>query len=353
MNILIVKTSSLGDIIHAFPVLIFLKNKFPDATIDFVVEKPFAELVLNHPNVSHVIQVSTREWRKSFSNAVQGIKKLRADIRQKKYDVCFDLQCNMKSGFIVSQVIAKDKVGFGFKTAIEWPNCFFNRIRYNPAKDCNVRDENLYIIKEYYKSKETELAPDVKLKISFSEKEIIENILKHPAICKKPKVLVCPGSIWKNKQITPDAMIGFLEKLQEHLECSFIFAWGSPNEKEYVQELESHFPQNGMIIDKLSLATLQNLMSEMQLVIAMDSLPLHLAGTTSVSTFSFFGPSNASKFMPIGDAHKAFQGTCPYGRNITRRCPVTRTCKTGACLRTVTSDQLFQSYLSQTIFKHL
>lgn len=348
MNILIVKTSSLGDIIHAFPVLNFLKNKFPNATIDFVVEKPFAELVLNHPYVGHVIQVNTREWRKGFSNAIQGIKKLRADIRQKKYDVCFDLQCNMKSGFIVSQVKAQDKVGFGFKTAIEWPNCLFNRIRFNPPRDCNVRDENLHIVKEYYQSKDCELAPDVKLTISPSEKEIIENILINPAICNKPKVLVCPGSIWINKQITPDAMVGFLKKLQEHLHCSFIFAWGSLKEKEYVEGLQNIFSSNGMILDKLSLPSLQNLMSEVQLVIAMDSLPLHLAGTTGVATFSFFGPSNASKYMPLGDTHKAYQGTCPYGRTITRRCPIIRTCKTGACLRTVTSDQLFQSYLTQT-----
>lgn len=347
MNILIVKTSSLGDIIHAFDAINYLKNQFPQSTIDFVVEKPFADLVLNHPSINRVIQVNTREWRKSFSKAFYGIRSLRNDLRQKEYDVCFDLQCNMKSGFIVLQVRAKEKVGYGFKTAIEWPNCLFNRIRFNPSKDCNVRDENLYLVKEYFKSKEKIAVSDLKLTITTAEKETIESILRNPIISNKPKVLVCPGSIWKNKQITPDAMKVFLNKLQEHLQCSFILAWGSSKEKEYVEDIKEIFPETSIILEKLSLPCLQNLMSEIQLVIAMDSLPLHLAGTTKVSTFSFFGPSSSFKFMPMGDHHKAFQGTCPYGRTISRRCPVIRTCKTGACLRSVSGDELFNSYLKQ------
>jgi len=83
----------------------------------------------------------------------------------------------------------------------------------------------------------------------------------------------------------------------------------------------------------------------MQLVIAMDSLPLHLAGTTNTKTFSFFGPSSSAKFMPMGEQHHAFQGSCPYGKVIQRRCPIIRTCKTGACLRGISSDTLFDAFL--------
>jgi heptosyltransferase-1 len=348
MNILIVKTSSLGDIIHAFPVLSYLKQKLPDCKIDFVVEKSFAELVLQHPLIDNVIEVNTKQWRKSFLNAYKGIKKFRSAIRLKKYDVSFDLQCNMKSGLIISQIRAKHKVGFGFKTAIEWPNCLFNTIHFNPPKICNVRDENLFLVKEYFNDGFKSF-PDYKitLKISGDEKALINGIILNPKISMKPQVLVCPGSIWKNKQITQDAMKSFLKLLQGNLDCSFIFAWGSDKEKEYVEELYVIFSDSSLIIDKLSLPCLQNLMGKMQLVIAMDSLPLHLAGTTGVSTFSFFGPSSSSKYMPAGQQHHAFQGSCPYGRTIERRCRIIRTCETGACLRTVSGDVLFKAYLKQ------
>ncbi len=147
--------------------------------------------------------------------------------------------------------------------------------------------------------------------------------------------MVCPGSMWQNKQITIEAMKVFLSKLEKHLNCSFIFVSGTEKEKEYVNELVKLFGESSLCLGRLHLAVLQNLMAKMKLVIAMDSLPLHLAGTTDVATFSFFGPSSSTKYKPLGKNHHAFQGVCPYGRQIQRLCPVLRTCKTGACLREV------------------
>ncbi len=341
MKILIVKTSSLGDIIHAYPVLSYLKKYFPESTIDFVVEKPFAELVSNHPFVNKVIEVNTKEWRKKFSAFYKGVSDFRKTLRSQTYDVCFDLQCNLKSGLIVAQVKAKHKVGFGFKTAIEWPNCIFNNIRFNPPKACNVREENLFLVKEYFKI-ESDTFENTNLRISDHDKEHINDLLL--SISNPTKIMVCPGSIWQNKQISKETMIDFLKKVEAHKNCNFLFMWGSLKEKEYAEELKANFPKS-LVVDRLSLSALQNLMSHMQLVIAMDSLPLHLAGTTNTPTFSFFGPSSSAKFMPMGEHHHAFQGSCPYGRVIQRRCPIIRTCKTGACLREVTSDILFRSFM--------
>ncbi len=347
MNILIVKTSSLGDIIHAYPVLSYLKEKYPDACIDFIVEKPFSELVTNHPHVSNTILIDTKKWRKNLKSAFQGIKNLRQEIQKKEYDICFDLQCNMKSGVIVSLVRCKNKVGFGFKTAVEKPNCLFNNIRFNPIKTCNVRDENLHIVKSYFNDHHNPyFEKPITLKISEQDKLIIDAVLTS-IHSDKPKVMVAPGSIWQNKQVAPQALQTFLKRLEAHLNCSFIFVWGSAKEKEYVEELKKNFT-HGIVIDKLSLSALQNLMAKMDLVIAMDSLPLHLAGTTDVSTYSFFGPSSAAKFMPLGKQHHAFQGSCPYGRIIQRRCPILRKCKTGACLREISGDELFANFILHT-----
>lgn len=345
MKILIVKTSSLGDIIHAYPVLDYLKTLYPDCFIDFVVEKPFAELVVNHPHVRKAIVVNTKQWRKNPSTFLQGVKHLKKELGEVTYDVSFDLQCNLKSGLIVSLVNAKNKVGFGFRTAIEWPNCFFNRTRFNPPKSCNVRDENIFLVKEHFKS-EVKILNSPPLDIHDLEQEQIDQILANPVLT-KPLVMVCPGSIWQNKQIKKETMIEFLKKVEAHKKCSFLFIWGSAQEKEYATELQANFKQS-IIVERLSLSALQNLMGHMGLVIAMDSLPLHLAGTTNTPTFSFFGASSAAKFMPMGEQHQAFQGKCPYGRVIQRRCPVIRTCKTGACLREVSAETLFKAFQGGT-----
>jgi len=66
MRILVVKTSSLGDIIQAFPVLDYLKQCQPSCEIDWVVEHPFAELVSSHPLIHQAIVIETKKWRKNF-----------------------------------------------------------------------------------------------------------------------------------------------------------------------------------------------------------------------------------------------------------------------------------------------
>ena len=65
MRVLLVKTSSLGDVVHNLPVASDIRRLFPDATIDWVVEEGFAEIPRLHPAVANVIPVAVRRWRKS------------------------------------------------------------------------------------------------------------------------------------------------------------------------------------------------------------------------------------------------------------------------------------------------
>ena len=92
-------------------------------------------------------------------------------------------------------------------------------------------------------------------------------------------------------------------------------------------------------------------MASVDMVIAMDSLPLHLAGTTETPTFSIFGASSANKYKPKGKKHLAFQGTCPYKRTFERRCPVLRTCSTGACIRDLHGEELFHYFLQNELLR--
>lgn len=353
MKILLVKTSSLGDIIHVYPVLSYLKTKFPDAEIDFVVEKPFADIVKSHPLVTKTIEVDTKEWRKSMKSAWKGISDLRNAFKDRSYDLLFDLQGNFKSGLIVHFAKAREKIGFGFKTTAEWPNALFLDTHINPKKCINIREEYLSLVRDYFKDhdKNSLLNSEITLKISEDEQETLLKILSNPQLKLKKKIMVCPGTFWKNKQISEEAIFKFLECFKAIEDVFFIFVQGSQKEKELVDRLNDQFLDSSLVLEKMKLPLLQNLMSKMDLVIAMDSLPLHLAGTTNVSTYSFFGPSLASKYMPIGPNHFAFQGTCPYEKKFEKRCPMLRKCSTGACLKNPTGDALFQEF--SKVFKKL
>lgn len=347
-SILIVKVSALGDLIHTFPTIAFLRDRFPKAQIDWVVEQPFAEMIKAHPEVHQVYPIQTKKWRQNFfrKDNRKEILTFRKKIREQKYDVVFDLQGNLKSGLITSQVKAKAKVGFGSLTVPEWPNLFFTSYHYNPPLGKNIRDDYLFLIQSFLGDSSPFEHPSVHLQVALEMQNQIHEMLQLPALQMKKKVLVCPGAFWRNKQLNEESLLYLLLKMQNYLSCSFLFAWGSEPEFGLVNRLHQHFADTSYLIPKLPLPVLQNLMSCMDLIVAMDSMPLHLAGTTATPTFSVFGPSSALKYRPKGMQNFSMQGNCPYGRSFEKRCPILRSCETGQCIRGIMGKELFANFHS-------
>lgn len=102
MRILLVKTSSMGDVIHALPVVDDIRRAHPDAVIDWVVEEAYAELVRLHPGVGRVIPVALRRWRAApLTRRTRGEwRALRTALRMHAYDAIIDLQGLIKSAWI-------------------------------------------------------------------------------------------------------------------------------------------------------------------------------------------------------------------------------------------------------------
>ena len=266
MRILIVKTSSLGDIIHAFPVLSFIKKLYPHAEIDWIVEKPFAGLVGAHPLVSKIWTVETKKWRKGIFKPSfwKEIRQLKKDVNARNYDVLFDLQGNIKSALICSQLCVKTKVGYGWQTVHEKPNVFFMDQHFDPPKGVNIRDDNLFLVQSYFKEMSPHEDQGVYLKISTEEEQLISRILSDPRLASRKRLMICPGSAWRNKQVTREALEEFLRLLAKRRDYAFLFVWGTPEEKELVSQLQQHHPDESVVIDRLALPVLQNLMGRVK-----------------------------------------------------------------------------------------
>ncbi|UCV28248.1 lipopolysaccharide heptosyltransferase I [Ferribacterium limneticum] len=105
MRILIVKTSSLGDVIHNLPVLSDIRRHFPDAEIDWCVEESFSAIPRLHPGVGTIIPVAIRRWRKNLLKAAtwREIAEFRRLLQVCAYDAVVDTQGLLKSALIASQ----------------------------------------------------------------------------------------------------------------------------------------------------------------------------------------------------------------------------------------------------------
>lgn len=321
MKVLVVKTSSLGDIVHTFPCIDWLKAHIPHLSLSWMVEKPFAALLKSHSHIDRVYEVNTKAWRRG--RELSGLFSLRKQLQKETFDLAIDLQGNLKSGLLLTLVQAQRKAGLGWKSVPEKINCLFTKERFSPKKGGDKRAFYLSVLKDLFGIEKEAPSPTL-LTLTDIESQSLKS-LQAQILSKPDPIFIAFGSFWENKKLP--------HPLWERLVGSHTNVWttyGSPAEEEEALNLQKRLPHLS-ILPKLSLPLLQNLFPSFKQVIGVDSLLLHLAGTTKVETLGLFGPSSAKVYAPKGA--KTLQGPCPYHLTWQERCPRLRTCATAACIK--------------------
>jgi len=120
MRILLIKTSSLGDVVHNLPVVTDLRANFPNAAIDWVVEEAYTDIVGLHPDVRHSIPVALRRWRKSLldANTWRELRAFRAGLQMQSYDSVIDTQGLLKSALLARMARGR-RCGYAASSARE------------------------------------------------------------------------------------------------------------------------------------------------------------------------------------------------------------------------------------------
>jgi heptosyltransferase-1 len=115
LKILLVRVSSLGDVLHNLPMVADILRHHPDAIIDWVVEEGYVSLVRLNPHVRKIIPFALRRWRKSLGKAETRaeIRVFFRTLREERYDYVFDTQGLLKTGIIMGAAHGRHKVGLG------------------------------------------------------------------------------------------------------------------------------------------------------------------------------------------------------------------------------------------------
>ncbi len=281
MKIAIVKLSALGDIIHAMVALQFIKQHFPDSTIDWVVEESFKGVLVNNPDINkiHTVNIKKAKQKKSFVLLFQELKKLR---KLQKYDVVIDAQGLIKSA-IVSRLVKSNRVsGFDKHSIRESLASILYSHTTTIAYDANTIDRNIRVICN-------------PLNIKVSSQEIIHkkpflftrSSVKIPG---KPYIVFIIGSTWESRNYPKEKFVQIAQSLQ--INC--LVAWGSSSEKVKANWMakQSEFIN---VLPKLDLDDLKQIIQCSSLLIGNDTGPTHMAWGLNVPSITLFGPTPVNR----------------------------------------------------------
>ena len=135
MRVLIIKLTSMGDLMHALPALTDASKKIPNIEFDWVVDESFSEVPLWHPKVKSVITTNHRSWKKNFFSAslIKELRSIKSSLNNINYDAVIDMQNNLKSAAL-SFLINGNVHGLDKDSAREYPSHISYKFKYEVSK---------------------------------------------------------------------------------------------------------------------------------------------------------------------------------------------------------------------------
>lgn len=334
MRVLIVKMTSLGDVIHTLPALTDAAKAHPNIEFDWVVEKPFAEIPSWHAHVKRVIPVALRQWRKApFSKATrEAFRTFVKDIRQNSYDLIIDPQGLLKSAGVACLARGK-RVGFAKPCAREpLASLFYNtRIQVDPKAHAIDRVRALFAEALGY---------------TFDPNTINYGMTQVPKRYdfKLKTILLLHGTTWPTKHWPDDQWRALAERFTQAgmaVKC----VWGNEAEKSRADMICQNLPEAG-VMPKLTLSEIASLLHAVDAVVAVDTGIGHLAAALHKPTVSIYGPTNPALTGTRGPNQVHVQEMLPCTPCMQEQC-------THPDLKRLHKTPCMAKVLPETIFKHI
>ena len=321
-KILVVKPSSLGDIVHSLPFLNSLKTCFPKAEIHWVIAKGLEGLLECHPMVDKLIVINKDMWKElsRTKDTIREVRQLLKDIRSEQYDLAVDLQGLFRSGIIT--MATRAPVRMGFSEAREGSRLFYN-VRVKGGKDVHAVERYLKLAGALGCDEKNILFPFSLCRGGMKNLEDITGGLKEYAV-------IVPGARWGTK-IWPAANFGGIASL---LPVQSIVIGSRSDSLIAEKVVQASGGKAVSLAGKTSLAELIELMRHATLVVSNDSGPLHIAAGFRVPVVAIFGPTSPVRTGPYGDGNIVIKSDAACAPCFKRHCKDMR-CMTGISVEMV------------------
>lgn len=282
MRVLLIKTSSLGDVIHALPALTDAARALPGIQFDWVVEEGFAEIPAWHPAVAEVIPVAVRRWRKNLWQTVKTgeWRRFKQRLRAKPYDLVIDAQGLLKSAWLTRYTDAP-VAGLDKNSAREpLASRFYDQTHAVPRGQHAVER-----LRQLFGQALGYAVPAGLGDYGLDRARLCSTAGDNP-----PYVLFLHGTTWDSKH-WPELYWRQLAERMAGLGLQVHLPWGNPVEKARAERIAQGL-EHAVVLPRLNLAGVAQVLANAQACVAVDTGIGHLAAALDVPTLSLFGPTN-------------------------------------------------------------
>ena len=281
---LLVRLGSLGDIIHALPAAGALRDSFPDAQIDWVVDEKWARLLEGNPDISNVIVLN----RKSAGGIRGTVQKLRGA----NYSCAIDFQALYKSALLPFWARVPRRIGFKSSYAREGLAALLYTQTLNPRGPHKV-DHNLTLVESTGAHAVRVRFP---LAIRAEDEEIVSRALATQDL--KNFFVLNPGGGWRSKCWPAERYGELHRRLYESHGWRGVLTFG-PGEQELAEQAKRAAAGSPLTSIDVGLGPLMGLLRRAKFVVSADTGPLHLASALGTPTIGLFGPTDPARNGPF------------------------------------------------------
>ncbi|HUN56153.1 MAG TPA: lipopolysaccharide heptosyltransferase II [Smithella sp.] len=332
MNILIIKLSAIGDVIHTLPSLAALRQLYPDAHITWVVEEAAADLIKDHPYLDAVLVSRRKRWSKDilrgrFRQPLKAIRSFIKALRQRHYDLVIDFHGLFKSSMIV--FLSRGKRKLGYNSMQELSGLFLNE---KITENMNRHAIDRYLDFPRYLGAQIDGAKFV-LPSNHEAQVKVQNLLCKYNLEDKNFIAINPVALWETKLWNNEKFAHLADLINDKLQMKVVF---TGYEKKPIESITSLMTTEKINLGgQTSLPELACLYQKAKMVISTDSGPMHLAAAVGTPVIALFGPTEPARTGPYGFGHTVIRSKLPCSPCYLKKC------STRKCMEDISIEQVF------------
>ncbi|WP_416777016.1 lipopolysaccharide heptosyltransferase RfaC [Xenorhabdus budapestensis] len=283
MRVLLVKTSSMGDVLHTLPALTDAMQYIPGIQFDWVVEEGFAQIPTWHSAVENVIPVAIRRWRKNWfrKDIREERARFREQLQQRKYDAIIDAQGLLKSAFLVTRLTHGPKHGYDKKSIREPLASFFYDQRHSVSKQQHAVERIRALFAEslgYPKP------------IESGDYSIAHHFLNQQSESGNDYLVFLHATTRDEKHWSENHWRQLITEIQP-TGMRIKLPWGAEHEYQRALRLANGFPHVD-VLPKLTLAEVAQVLAGTKAVVSVDTGLSHLTAALDRPNITLFGPTD-------------------------------------------------------------